>query len=178
MSEYLIVLLLAVSLLLLYCHRQLFVANVFRQLVASIVITIFSELAFTFYISVMRVKLARKSLFRKTLMRASGRHIHPDDRERFFLSVQEAIEQVADWEFEGRLVTDAKGEQWFKGVSRPIKGENELVFNGVMIDLDEQKKTQKELLESRRQIETQLAEQQKLHAILEKAKERELSSAC
>ena len=253
-SEYLIVLLLAVSLLLLYRHRQLFAANVFRQLAASIVITIFSELAFTFYISVYGfsnlvghfAKLAsfyfiykaiieiafRKPyllLFRdlkhsESALRQSeqqfrdlvvnipgvvyqfyarndgsyglyyispraneifglsndpasddwsfGRHIHPDDRERFFLSVQEAIEQVADWEFEGRLVTDGKGEQWFKGVSRPIKGKNELVFNGVMIDLDEQKKIQKELLESRRQIETQLAEQQKLHAILEKAKEQ------
>lgn len=51
-SEYVICLLLAGSIVLLFQRRGAFDKNVFRLLIASIVLTILAELAFTFYISV------------------------------------------------------------------------------------------------------------------------------
>jgi hypothetical protein len=51
-SEYVISMLLLCSIVLLVKHREAFDTNVFRLLIASIIVTIASELAFTFYLSV------------------------------------------------------------------------------------------------------------------------------
>ena len=51
-SEYVISMLLLCSIVLLVKHREAFDTNVFRLLIASIAVTIASELAFTFYLSV------------------------------------------------------------------------------------------------------------------------------
>ena len=51
-SEYIIILILAASIVLLYRNKEKFQPNVFRRLIGSILLTILSELAFTSYISV------------------------------------------------------------------------------------------------------------------------------
>ncbi len=51
-SEYIISLMLLGSIFLLVRKRKVFSSNVYRLLIASIIVTILSELAFTFYISV------------------------------------------------------------------------------------------------------------------------------
>jgi signal transduction histidine kinase len=54
-SEYIICLILAISIILLIFHRDFFSKKVFIYLLFSIIFTIFSELAFTFYIGVFDV---------------------------------------------------------------------------------------------------------------------------
>ncbi len=63
-----------------------------------------------------------------------GEQVHPDDKERFMSSISDAITQCKDWNFEGRLLT-VNGIRWFRGLSRPMLKKDEIVFNGIMLDI-------------------------------------------
>jgi two-component system CheB/CheR fusion protein len=64
--------------------------------------------------------------------------VHPDDRDAFLASIAQAIAEAAPWNFEGRLVTP-KGTLWFQALSRPTVLPQEIVFNGIMVDITERK---------------------------------------
>ena len=71
--------------------------------------------------------------------------VHHDDRQRFFETIRKSVEFVTQWEFEGRFIRDSGEMIWFRAMSSPVKQGNRLVFNGVIIDITENKIAEEEL---------------------------------
>ena len=65
-----------------------------------------------------------------------GQRVHPDEKEGFISSVMQA---VREFNYECRLVTK-KGTQWCQFLSRPMKKGDEVIFNGIILDISERKK--------------------------------------
>ncbi|MBF0250201.1 MAG: diguanylate cyclase [Alphaproteobacteria bacterium] len=70
----------------------------------------------------------------------------PEDMKRYLDSIQDASRNLKDWSFEGRVLTPNGEERWLRGVSKPVPQDGEeVVFNGVMIDISLQKTLEEEL---------------------------------
>ena len=87
--------------------------------------------------------------------------VAPEHRESFLQSIRKVAQEVKDWDFEGRFIKPSGEEIWFRGISKPIQYENEIVFNGVIMDTTLHRKQEEE----RKQIEFQLQNAQKLESI-------------
>lgn len=80
--------------------------------------------------------------------------IHPDDMERWAVTVRNAVEERCDWSFEGRFVLPNGEPRWFRGVSKPVHiDEQEVVFSGVIIDIEDQKKAEDRLRRNEQRLE-------------------------
>lgn len=79
-------------------------------------------------------------------------YIHPDDRERWRLSIEESKRNRAPWVFEGRLINPDGRTIWWIGRS-VISEVNEegIVYNGTMTDITHRKESEMRL---REQLET------------------------
>ncbi len=75
-------------------------------------------------------------------------HIHPDDRERFRQSIDEAVAQESDWSFEGRFIKPSGETIWFQGMSRSTRHGDTPVYSGVFLDITARKKIETSLQES------------------------------
>jgi len=72
--------------------------------------------------------------------------IHPEDKARYIKTVDHAFETRSEWSFEGRFLTPEGEEKWWRGISKPVPISNdEIIFNGVIIDISLQKKMEEEL---------------------------------
>jgi len=111
-------------------------------------------------------------------------HIPPEDRKEYLASLHQAVAQSAPWNYEGRLLAPDGSIKWFHGISSPSHLGNELVYDGVLLDLSERKQMEEalqrlnETLEQRVVERTALAEQRAsqlrlLAAELTQAEERE-----
>jgi len=66
--------------------------------------------------------------------------IHEEDRDRYLASIQESVKKEVPWNFEGRFFAKKTGEMiWFQGLSTPIRRKDELVFNGILLNITERK---------------------------------------
>lgn len=75
--------------------------------------------------------------------------IHPDDAERWQASIDAVLASGGDWEFEGRFVLPDGAVRWWRGFARQLRfGPDERRFNGIVIDIDAQKRAE-EALQSR-----------------------------
>ncbi len=76
-----------------------------------------------------------------------GEFIHPDDRERWRASIEEAKRRSGVWNFEGRLLYPDGAIRWWQGISRPSRvTADEIVFNGVMLDITDRKTAEQDLV--------------------------------
>ncbi len=73
-------------------------------------------------------------------------YLHPDDVDAFITVISKSINDVVPHSFEGRLVT-VKGIIWFLAIAHPVIKNNELLFNGIITDITEQKYIENELRE-------------------------------
>jgi len=80
--------------------------------------------------------------------RAFSERVHAGDRQRFTESIHEAVARVCPWEFEGRFVKDTGDEIWFRGLSVPTRQGDEVVFNGILLDVSDRKRAEEALRES------------------------------
>jgi PAS domain S-box-containing protein len=71
--------------------------------------------------------------------------IVPEDRERFFSSVRQAVSTKTRWEFESRYCKPSGKKIWISAVSNPVMENDILVFDGVVFDNTERKKAEEEL---------------------------------
>ncbi|WP_269539100.1 ATP-binding protein [Cerasicoccus fimbriatus] len=72
--------------------------------------------------------------------------IHPDDVSAWRESIDEAMRTMQDWRFVGRMITPSGEVKWWQGDSKPQRiSPNEIVFNGVMLDITEQKKAEAQI---------------------------------
>ena len=73
-------------------------------------------------------------------------YIHPDDRERWIRSINEANRTGAIWNFEGRMIFPDGSIRWWEGISRQSKvTDEEIVYNGVLLDITDRKLAEGEL---------------------------------
>ncbi|MFH1194847.1 MAG: GAF domain-containing protein [bacterium] len=68
-----------------------------------------------------------------------------EDKERFISSIKEAANNLSNWEFEGKLITPiTKEEKYLIGTSVPKRQKDEVVFNGILLDITERKRMENE----------------------------------
>ncbi len=84
--------------------------------------------------------------------------IHPEDLPRFFASVREATERVAPWCFEGRFIDPSGAVKWFSARSLPQKHGDDLLFNGVTMDVTDRKLAEEALRESEARLQSIIEE--------------------
>ena len=71
--------------------------------------------------------------------------VYEEDRDRFLASIKTAVETVTPWNFEGRIALQSGMMVWFQGLSIPTRYEDQLVFNGILLNITEQKQAENEL---------------------------------
>jgi diguanylate cyclase (GGDEF)-like protein/PAS domain S-box-containing protein len=72
--------------------------------------------------------------------------IHDDDIEKWKNTIKEALDKEQEWIFEGRFIHPHKGERWYRAVAKPVRATwEEMLFNGVIIDITHQKELENEL---------------------------------
>ena len=80
--------------------------------------------------------------------------IHPEDQERWAESIVKVRRTLATWQFEGRLICPDGRVKWWQGISKPVRiTPDEILFNGVVLDITERKAFEQELEEARRSAE-------------------------
>ncbi|MCC3604046.1 MAG: PAS domain S-box protein [Microcoleus sp. PH2017_29_MFU_D_A] len=81
-------------------------------------------------------------------------HVHPEDLESFIASINEAVENTCLWHYEGRLVKPDGEIRWWQGDSIPTRSETgEIVFSGVLLDINDRKVAETAIRESQRQLQ-------------------------
>ena len=96
-----------------------------------------------------------------TLLQTFIGNIHEEDRQSFIDSVREVAEKQIPWHWSGRYVKPSGEIIWFEGLSSPIARKDEIVFNGLLLDVTSVKK----LEEDQKRTEKQLHRGQKMEAI-------------
>ncbi|WP_353570117.1 PAS domain S-box protein [Candidatus Albibeggiatoa sp. nov. BB20] len=79
--------------------------------------------------------------------------VHPEDSLKFEASLQEAVHQIIEWEYEGRLLLEGNVVKWFKGIARPTETSHEIVFNGILLDITAQKQVEEKLQHNEERFE-------------------------
>ncbi len=77
----------------------------------------------------------------------TGEFSHPDDLVDFLKHLNAAIDYRKEFNYEGRALCPI-GEVWIQIIARPILKEDELLFNGIIMDISKRKKTEEALRES------------------------------
>lgn len=85
-----------------------------------------------------------------------GELVHPSDKASFFNAIGTAINEVKELNYEGRLITSL-GTIWVQFLSRPLIKNDEIVFNGIMINITKRKLTEDNLRESEQKLSTLFA---------------------
>ena len=80
--------------------------------------------------------------------------IDPRDRDEFLRSVGEVIARRCKWHHEGRFIKPSGETIWLRAISNPTETKDGLIFNGIILDITEEKR-----------LETQLQQAQKLESI-------------
>ena len=88
-------------------------------------------------------------------------HIHPDDFQNLIISINHAINECSSWKHEARFIKRNGKILWLTGASTPIKVENGIIFNGIILDITESKEAEVE----RKRLSQQLSQSQKMDAI-------------
>ncbi|MEG3903857.1 PAS domain S-box protein [Microcoleus sp. B4-C5] len=79
--------------------------------------------------------------------------VHPEDLEGYIASVNQAIENLSLWHYEGQLVKPDGEIRWWQGDSMPTRSENgEIVFCGVLFDITDRKVAETAIRNSQRQL--------------------------
>jgi PAS domain S-box-containing protein len=72
----------------------------------------------------------------------------PECAEEFARSISQAITECARWRYEGRLRKPTGEIIWFRGDAMPVVHGDEIVFNGILFDVTERKRSE-EILRDR-----------------------------
>ncbi|MEG3859271.1 PAS domain S-box protein [Microcoleus sp. herbarium12] len=79
--------------------------------------------------------------------------VHPEDMESYIASINEAVDNISLWHYEGRLVKPSGEIRWWQGDSMPTRTETgEIVFSGVLLDITDRKIAETAIRDSQRQL--------------------------
>ncbi|MDQ5987606.1 MAG: Sensor histidine kinase RcsC [Syntrophus sp. SKADARSKE-3] len=68
--------------------------------------------------------------------------VAPESINPFKESIKEAVNNVKPWRYEGQFIKDSGESIWFIALSNPVRKENEIIFNGVLLDITERKRAE------------------------------------
>ena len=71
------------------------------------------------------------------LLQTFVQNIHKENRQSWINSVQDAVEKQMPWKWNGRYIKPSGQTIWFEGQSIPTVCEDEIVFDGILIDITE-----------------------------------------
>ncbi|MDW7694510.1 PAS domain S-box protein [Flammeovirgaceae bacterium SG7u.111] len=66
------------------------------------------------------------------------------EREDFYSSTAKTIADLSDWDYEGRIICGNGNIKWFQGKSVPLKVDDNIILNGIMLDITKRKKVELE----------------------------------
>ncbi len=78
--------------------------------------------------------------------------VDPRDRERFRASIRRAMGKVAPWEFEGRFRGPSGETVWFKGMATASRRMDEVVLDGLILDVTDRVLAEEKLRESNERL--------------------------
>ncbi|MEG4800787.1 PAS domain S-box protein [Microcoleus sp. ARI1-B5] len=79
--------------------------------------------------------------------------VHPEDKDGYIASVNQVVENLSPWHYEGRVVKPDGEIRWWQGDSVPTRSDNgEIVFCGVLFDITDRKIGETAIRESQRQL--------------------------
>jgi len=81
-------------------------------------------------------------------------HIHEEDRDKFLTSIKAAVETETSWNFEGRISIQPGTMIWIHGLSTPTRHEDQLIFDGILLNITERKRMEETIRESEKQYRT------------------------
>lgn len=70
----------------------------------------------------------------------------------FFKSIDSAVSNRTNWDFEGRFVRPDGRKIWFRGLSTPMQEGDEIIFNGLLLDITDRKEAEYALKESEKKF--------------------------
>ena len=73
-------------------------------------------------------------------------HVAPECRKEFILSLQTAVNNISNWKYEGKYIKPDGSIIDFEGSSQPFRNQNEIIFNGVLLDITSRKKAEEQLV--------------------------------
>ncbi|NJO15364.1 MAG: PAS domain S-box protein [Thioploca sp.] len=74
--------------------------------------------------------------------------IHPHDRLRLLKNYRQAVKHQREWSFESRFILPSGQMKWWRGIAKPSQvSHDEIVFNGIIIDITEQKNLETQVRE-------------------------------
>ena len=85
----------------------------------------------------------------------------PEYRKDFIRSIEEAVKNISPWNYEGMLQKPTGEKIFFSGHSIPSVRDNEIVFNGIILDITDKKNAENE----QKKLQRQLRQSQKLESI-------------
>ena len=77
----------------------------------------------------------------------------PEYRDDFLKIVRKTVSEVSEWKYEGAMRKPSGEIVWISGLATPTKRDDEIVYDGVIIDITERKKTEEKLLELKAAVE-------------------------
>ncbi|MET1077191.1 MAG: PAS domain S-box protein [Pseudomonas sp.] len=79
--------------------------------------------------------------------------VHPEDRDSYHLSQDQALADDSDWHWQGRILTRAGEQRWadIRAVARRLEA-GRVVWDGILWDISESKRIELALAESRTQL--------------------------
>lgn len=88
-------------------------------------------------------------------MNVVAERIHPDDKERWRESIEESKRNHTSWNFEGRLLYPDGSIKWWQGKSVIFRrNDEEIVYNGIMLDITEKVKNLEFVEQQQRKLES------------------------
>jgi PAS domain S-box-containing protein len=79
---------------------------------------------------------------------------HPDDREAFEQSVAISAATGATWEWVGRIITPSGNLKWVQGVSRLERQSDDLLWDGLLVDITQRKQAEFDLKASEARLQS------------------------
>jgi PAS domain S-box-containing protein len=72
--------------------------------------------------------------------------VAPEDREAFLTSIDNAVHAARKWDYTGKFIRPTGEEMYFHAISEPVSAGDELVFNGVLLDITAQEQARRAVL--------------------------------
>ncbi|MEO8892831.1 MAG: GAF domain-containing protein [Coleofasciculaceae cyanobacterium] len=79
---------------------------------------------------------------------------HPDDRDTFEQSVAISAATGATWEWVGRIITPSGKLKWVQGISRLERQSNDLLWDGLLVDITQRKQAEFDLKASEARLQS------------------------
>lgn len=81
-------------------------------------------------------------------LQAFVKNIHQEDQQSWIDSFQEAVTKQIQWKWKGRYIKPTGKTIWFEGQSTPTVRKNEIVFDGIFIDITKKREREIQRLET------------------------------